>query len=70
MVDAPKLDSMLLEFETDSADAGNGNAASIGKGDGEVKMSDVPVGSEVMARVPQVPRSAGVDTTVIRITLI
>jgi hypothetical protein len=68
MIDATELDGILFEFEPDSANAGDGNTAAIGEGDGKIKMCNVPIGGEVAARVPQVPRGAGVDTAVVSVS--
>jgi hypothetical protein len=64
MVDMTELDGMILELESDSADAYDGNAVTIGEGDSEVKVPNVVIGGEIGVGVPKIMRGAGVDEAV------
>ena len=61
MVDSAELEVTTSKLATNSANAKDGDAAAISKGDVEVQMGNRPIGSKIRTIVPKVTGGAGVN---------
>jgi hypothetical protein len=63
VIDTAQFKVVAGKVAANGTDPKDGHATAIGECDGEIEVTNVPIGSKIGSIIPQIARGAGVDTT-------